>query len=245
MTFRRGLSLGAIASCSLLAAGAGARADYAYSTVTSPASKPLGSGGDTSTIALGPVSASGLSGSQNIALVDVTDAVAGTGATGSVSFTSTVTITDPSGSGTLTWGGTINFSRSDPGGETSAFTLTTPPGSLTIDGTTYTISDLVYAQPTVNAPPGSTTAGRISGFVTVTSAPAAANASAIARPMPRVPPVTSARRPASALGDTNGSVGATGATRGVRALTKVETQQCEGVGVKFRSPARAQPKIMR
>ena len=34
--------------------------------------------------------------------------------------------------------------------------------------------------------------------VTVTAAPARANASAIARPIPRVPPVTSARRPASA-----------------------------------------------
>lgn len=171
MTFRRTLLLGAIASCPLLAAGVGAKADYAYSTVTSPPSTTLGGGGNTSTIALGAASGAGLTGSQNIALVDVTDAVAGTGATGSVSFTSTVTITDPSGSGTLTWGGTINFSRSDPGGETSTFTLTTPPGRLTVDGTTYTISDLVYAQPTVNAPPGSTTAGRISGFVTVTSAP--------------------------------------------------------------------------
>src|SRR5512135_3232394 len=171
MTFRRGLSLGAIASCSLLAAGAGARADYAYSTVTSPASKPLGSGGDTSTIALGSVSGSGLSGSQNIALVEVTDAIAGAGATGSVPFMSTATITDPSGSGALTWGGIINFSRSDRGGEVSTFTLTTPPGSLTLGDTTYTIGNLVYAQPTADASPGSAGAGRISGFVTITAAP--------------------------------------------------------------------------
>jgi hypothetical protein len=169
MTYRRALFLGAIASCSLLAAGVSAKADYAYSTVTTPATTVLGIDGNTSTIGLGPISGSGLTGLQNVALVGVADVVAGSGATGSVPFTTTVTITDPTGSGTITWGGTITFTRSDSSGETSTFTLSTAPNSLTLDGSTYTIGNLVYAQPTVNAQ--SEGAGRISGLVTVTAAP--------------------------------------------------------------------------
>ncbi len=161
----------ACAATLLLIAGAEARAGFSYSSSSNPASVTFGG----STIGLGTVtSASTLSTPTLVNLLNISDTTTttppGTDST-SIAFTDTVAITNipPPGTtaaGSLTFSGILSFTRSDTGGEVSTFTLTSVSGPTSIDGVTYTLSNLVYAAPTVNSTTG---VGNISGLITSTA----------------------------------------------------------------------------
>jgi hypothetical protein len=89
-----------------------------------------------------------------------------------LNFTDVVSITNvpPPGTaatGAITVTGVLSFTRSDTGGEVSTFTPSAASFSAQIDGVIYTLSNLVYAAPTVNSGPG---AGNITALLTSTGA---------------------------------------------------------------------------
>jgi hypothetical protein len=157
-----------------------AKAGFTFSTQVTPASQGIGT---QSTVgfqgATGPAGPT-LIGSQNISLAGVIDTTTQSPAstdTGSVPYSILITITqggsDPAGTGQITVTGTLNFTRSDTGGELSTNLNSSGNPSVTIAGVTYTIPDasLVYTQPTVNAGFGTNGAGGISALITVSSVP--------------------------------------------------------------------------
>jgi hypothetical protein len=176
----------AVVAAPLFLAGP-AMADFTYSTLTTPASQAFGA---ASTAQFGATSSlSNLFNSQGISLVTIADQTTATSPTdtGSVPFSDVITITQTpghgstgSGSGTLTLTGTINWTRSDTGGQISTFTFTNVvPPTLTIGNTTYSLTGFIYAQPTVNVPLTSTDAGSISGNLSVVAVPEPSSVAAL------------------------------------------------------------------
>jgi hypothetical protein len=156
-----------------------AQAGFTFTTIVTPASQGIGT---LSTIgfqgASGPAGPT-LIGSQNISLASVIDTTTQSPAstdTGSVPYSIQVSITqggsDPAGTGSLMVTGTLNFIRSDTGGEISTNTVSSGNPSVTIAGIKYSIADasVTYTQPTVNAGFGTNGAGGLSGLILVTSA---------------------------------------------------------------------------
>jgi len=155
----------------LLLAGQ-ALADFTYTATTSPTSSNVGS--PLSTVFLGAASGPAQFAAQplspvNLAVVDLSyDSAAPTTPTdsGTVSFTTTINLTqfagnpdsgDLAGTGTLTIGGTLDFTRFDNAGEASTLTNITGIGStVTIANETYQILNVTYAPGTVNGPATST-----------------------------------------------------------------------------------------
>ena len=156
-----------------------AMADFTYSTATTPTSQAFGT---ASTAQFGPTaSASTLSGNQGISLLTIAVQTTATSPTdtGSVNFSDVITInqtaghgSDGPGSGMITITGTITWTRSDTGGQSSAISnVTITPSPLQIGNTFYTLSNGIYAQPTVNVPLGDPAAGRVSATLVVTTVP--------------------------------------------------------------------------
>jgi hypothetical protein len=151
------------------------RADYAYTTAIVPPSQAFGA---TSVAGFFASSGTNLVGNQNIALAVVTDTTATPVQTtdmGIVNYKITLnliqTAPDTPGMGSIVLTGFLTFTRSDTKGELSTNTVTNITGPLTIGNQTYALSGISYAAPTVNAPPGSNSAGTIGGYLTVTPVP--------------------------------------------------------------------------
>ena len=125
---------------------------FNYSTSPTPL---VSSGGGSTFTSTGVTSATSLSAPTLINIADIgltstttppaTDVF-------SFAFTDVVTITDITSAavGTITITGTFSFTRSDSGGEVSTFTPSAPSFSGAVDGSIYTLSNIVYAAPTVN-----------------------------------------------------------------------------------------------
>jgi hypothetical protein len=159
------------------------RGDYAYVTSIVPTSQAFGS---TSVVSFGAVMGgtppgAGLTGTQNIALAAVTDSTSTTAPPtdhGVVGYTITIHLSAPASSyptvaGTLTVVGSLDFIRSDSGGEVSFNSVNTGASTLTrtIGGETYTLTAFSYSAPTVNAVPGTPGAGSIGATISVTAVP--------------------------------------------------------------------------
>jgi len=171
---------GVVAVAAVVLTGAAAQAGFSYSSAPSPASTVSGG----SVLTLSPVSsATVLSGSTFVDLADVslsTTTVPPSTDMFSVNLSDPITITNvpPPGSpatGDITLTGTLSFTRSDTGGELSAFTLGSFTPTATIGGTLYTLSNVVYSPPTVDDSP--TGNGTISGEITASAVPEPAVAS--------------------------------------------------------------------
>ncbi len=151
------------------------RADYSYSTAVVPSSKPFGS---SSAVNFAPSMGTALAGDQNIALSTVTDfttALPTATDMGVVPYAIKLTLVqsapDTPGSGSIILTGFLTFLRSDIKGEISKNTVTNISGPLTIGNLVYSLTNITYSPPTVNAPPGTGGAGSIGGFLTVTPVP--------------------------------------------------------------------------
>jgi hypothetical protein len=156
-----------------------AMADFTFSTLTTPASQAFGA---ASVAQFGATSSlSTLNGSQGIVLVtigDQTTAPATATDTGAVNAMDVVTITQTAGhgstgagSGTITLSATLNWTRSDIGGQSSFFSNGSVGAPLTIGNTTYSLIGFIYTQPTVNVPLGAPGSGKVSAILTVTVVP--------------------------------------------------------------------------
>jgi len=175
MTFRRILLLGALAFCSLLAAGVSARADFTFST-TSGGSIPFGTASNL--IGTGQPVSQSLNGTQIINIEDIeisTTKVAPPTDTGTPAFSFTLNLTQSIGSGSTSAGtgsttvsGSISVARSDIGGEVSSLVsaTTSGPPTIVIGNTTYSFGPYTYTSPTVNSAPASAGAGNISVLIT-------------------------------------------------------------------------------
>ncbi len=156
-------------------AATSSRADYSYSTAVVPSAKPFGSGSSAN---FSPSSGTGLAGNQNIALstvTDITTTMPPATDTGIVPYAIKLnlvqTLPDTPGMGSIIITGFLTFTRSDTKGEISKNTVTNISMPAVIGGLVYTLSDITYSPPTVNAPPGTGGAGSIGGLITVTPVP--------------------------------------------------------------------------
>jgi len=173
MTFRRTSILGALVSCSLIAAGISARADYSFST-SSGGAVPFNGPGNTLILTGQPASqVLNFTNLINIQDVEISSTTAPPNLISvTVPFTFVLTLVQtpgfqPStpGTGTDTVTGSIMITRSDVGGELSSLvSMTVPP--LTIGNTTYNFSSPQYAGPVVNSAPNSVGAGNLSIIIT-------------------------------------------------------------------------------
>jgi len=161
----------AVVVASLLATEA--RANFDYTTVINPPAGGTATFGTSSSVVFGNVSKTNLNGSQNINIADVSilsTKLAPPTDSGSVAFTDTITITDPSGggtTGTFTVSGTLNVTRADTGGELSSLTVSSISGPIVLNGTTYSLDGISYAPPTINSGNGTPPDGNISALLTV------------------------------------------------------------------------------
>ena len=156
---------GALALVAAATLGGQVRADFTYVATPTPASTPFGG----STLTLTPVSSgTPLSGTTFINVGDValtSNTTPPATDTTTLNVTDAITITNNGATGTITLTGTLQFVRSDSGGEVSFFTPTgfTNNGA-NIGGTTFTLSNVSYTPPTVNNSPAGN--GNISVLVT-------------------------------------------------------------------------------
>jgi hypothetical protein len=143
----------ALVATTLLLAGGTARASFTYTTAQAPSS--VTSGGSTVTLT-GVASVTPLSGTTIINAVNValaTTTVPPATDVFSLTFNDTVTIqTVGDGTVTLRVNQTLQFFRSDTGGEVSTDTLNVADSTLTASdaGFSYAISGIQYAGPTVD-----------------------------------------------------------------------------------------------
>jgi hypothetical protein len=178
---RKRFCLNGLCAAALLAlTGAAAHASFSYSSVPSPGTTPSGG----SILTLSPVgSVTELSGSTFVDLADVsllTTTVPPATDLFSINFSDPISITNmpppgTAGTGVITLTGTLNFTRSDTGGELSTFTLGSFTPTATIGNTLYTLSNVTYSPPTVDDGPSGN--GTISGEITATAVPEPAVAS--------------------------------------------------------------------
>jgi len=181
MTFQRTLLLGALASCSLLAAGSSARADYTYTTTAANGgSVSVGTASAVNFQGTALQSGSTLTGVNNLNIQNIgitsTKPVDSPTDTGSFAFNFTIDlsqtngplISQPTGTGSTTVTGTFNVTRADQGGADSnvVFNAIAP---VTIGGVTYTFSSPVYAPPTFNSGAGGSSSGNFSVTITPTA----------------------------------------------------------------------------
>jgi len=178
MNFRRLFAMAALVG-SLMLATSSAQASFTYLSTPSPAATPFGPT-NGSTVTLTGNTQSGLSSPTFINIANVADNTstpAPTPPATTPTDTTTINLSIPilltnaplpgtAGTGTITFTGQLQFTRSDLGGEVSflnnpAFTN----NGLTIGGVIYTLSNPSYTPPTVNSATGD---GNISVLVTTT-----------------------------------------------------------------------------
>jgi len=177
MSLRRLLLLGPLVTCSLLAAGASARADYVITTGNG-GTVPFGTTPQSNLILTGQPATPSLNGSGLVNIQDVEIQTVKTTPPGDVvnpvNFTFTLNLTQTvgngstsAGAGSTTFTGSLNVQRADIGNEISFLnTLTAAP--IVIGNTTYTFSNPTYAAPVVNSLPNSVGAGNFTVLVTPT-----------------------------------------------------------------------------
>jgi len=181
MTFRRLFALAAVAGSMMLATNT-AQAGYTYASTSTPATTSFGPSLG-STVALNPVmsvttgTGAGFINIADVALTSTTAAPTPPATTPTdtvtinpVTISLLITNVPPAGTsatGTITVVGTLQFTRSDSGGEVSFFTPTNfGNNGATIGGVIYTLSNVSYTPPTVNNVP--TGDGNISVLITPT-----------------------------------------------------------------------------
>jgi len=160
MNFRRLFTMAALAGAFMLATSS-AQAGFNYSTAPTPAAQPFGA---SSTFQLSGVtnlttgSAPTFINIANVIMLSSTVSPPAATDTAVIPISIPVTITNvPSpgtaASGTITVTGTITITRSDTGGELSAYTPTGGSftnNALNIGGVVYTLSGVSYTPPTIN-----------------------------------------------------------------------------------------------
>ncbi len=161
---------GALALVAAATLGGQVQASYSYVATPTPGATTFGG----STLTLTPVSSvtpgSGTSfiNVGDVALQSNTAPPSTDTTTVNVSDAITITNVGPPGTnatGTITLTGTLQFVRTDTGGEVSFFTLTgITNNGISIGGVTYTLSNVSYAPPTVNNVPAGN--GNISVLLT-------------------------------------------------------------------------------